>query len=98
MLGLLEKIHQSLMRDLQCKPEDFADRIIFMSMYTDIESEARGKERCEYNSQTVADFARRFPRGHWSFLEPGSEEKMYGTHTNRPDGSWNQSAENMMRT
>ena len=34
--GLLEKI-QSLMRDLQCEPEHFKDRIIFMSMYNDIE-------------------------------------------------------------
>ena len=34
-LGLLEKI-QSLMRDLQCEPEHFKDRIIFMSMYNDI--------------------------------------------------------------
>ena len=33
-LGLLEKI-QSLMRDLQCEPEHFKDRIIFMSMYND---------------------------------------------------------------
>ena len=30
-LGLLEKI-QSLMTDLQCEPEHFTDRIIFMSM------------------------------------------------------------------
>ena len=34
-LGLLEKI-QSLMRDLQCVPEHFKDRIIFMSMYNEI--------------------------------------------------------------
>ena len=33
-LGLFEKI-QSLMRDLQCKPENFNDRIIFMSMNKD---------------------------------------------------------------
>ena len=68
-----------------------------MSMYNDIEWGAKGnKERCEYNSQTVADYARRFPRGHWSFLGPGSEEMWYGTCTNRPDGSSNQSAEIMM--
>ena len=36
------------------------------------------------------------PRDHWSFLGPGSEEKWYGTYTDKPDGSWNQSAENMM--
>ena len=34
-LGLLEKI-QSLMRDLQCEPEHFKDKIIFVSMYNDI--------------------------------------------------------------
>ena len=95
-LGLLERI-QSLMRDLQCEPEQFKDRIILMSMYNDTEWGARGnKEICEYNSQTVANYVRRFPRGHWSFFGPGSEEKWCGTYTNKPDGSWNQSAENMM--
>ena len=82
-LDLLEKI-QSLMRDLQCEPEHFKDRIIFVSMYNDIEWKAKGnKERCEYNSQKVANFDRKFPRGHWSFLAP-----------DKTDGSWNQSSEN----
>ena len=94
--GLLKNI-QNLMRDLQCEPEHFTDRIIFMSMYNDIEWRAKGsKERCEYNSQTVANYAHRLTRGHWSFLGCGSEEKWCGTYTNRPDESWNQSAENLM--
>ena len=42
-LGLLEKI-QSLMRELQCIPEHFTDRIIFMSMCNDIESGAQGNK------------------------------------------------------
>ena len=63
-LGLLEKI-QTLMTDLQCDPEHFKDRIIFMSMFNDIEWKANGnKAQCEYNSQTVAEYARTFPRGH----------------------------------
>ena len=95
-LGLLEEI-QKLMKGIQCEPEHFKDRIIFMSMYNDIEWGAKGNEaQCEYNSQTVAEYARRCPRGHWSFLGPGSEEKWNGTYTDKPDGSWNQSAENMM--
>ena len=70
-LGLLEKI-QSLMRDLQCEPEHFKDRIIFMSMYNYIAWREKGNtERCKYNSQTVADYTRKFPRGHGSFLRPG---------------------------
>ena len=39
-MGFLKKI-QSLMRDLQCEPEHFKDRIIFMSMYNDIEWKAK---------------------------------------------------------
>ena len=53
-------------------------------------------ERCEYNAQTVAEYARTFPRGHWSFLGPGSEKKWYGAYTDKPDGSWDRMAENMM--
>ena len=95
-LGLREKI-QSLMRDLQCELEHFTDRIIFMSIYNDIEWGAKGNtERCEYNSQTVAEYARRFPRGHWSFLGPGTEKTWYGTCTDKPDGSWDRVAEEVM--
>ena len=83
-LSFFEKI-QSLMTNLQCEPEHLTDRIIFMSMYNDIEWRAKGnKERCENLSQTVADYARRFPLCHCS-LEPGSEEKLYGTLTDLTD-------------
>ena len=72
-LGLLEKI-QKKMTDLQCEPEHFKGRIIFTSMFNDIVWDAKGnKEQCEYNSQAVAEHARKFSRGHWSFLGPGSE-------------------------
>ena len=59
-MGFLEKI-QSLMRDLQCEPEHFKDRIMLMSMYYNIEWDTKGKsERCEHYSQTVANYARKF--------------------------------------
>ena len=62
-LSLLEEI-QKLMKDLQCEPEQFNDRIIFMSRYNDIVGGEQGNaESCEYNSQTGANYARRFPRG-----------------------------------
>ena len=48
------------------------------------------------NSKTMKRYARRFLRGHWSFLGPGSEKKWYGTYTDKPDGSWDKIAENMM--
>ena len=37
------------------------------------------------NSCEVANYARRFPRGHWSFLGPGSEKKWYGTYSDKLD-------------
>ena len=81
---LLEKI-ESLIRDPQCQPEHFTDRIIFMSTNTDTEWGAKGNERCACNS-----------RGHRSFLGPGSKEKWYGTCNDKPDESWDQTAQNMM--
>ena len=44
----------------------------------------------------VAEYARRFFCGRWSFLELGSEEKWYGSYTDKPDGSWDRMAQNMM--
>ena len=40
-LGFLQKI-QSPMRDLQCEPEHFNDRIICMSIYNDIAWQEKG--------------------------------------------------------
>ena len=44
----------------------------------------------------VAEYARQFPRGHWSFLVPGSEKKWYGTYDGIPSGYWTQTAEKML--
>ena len=63
LLGLLEEI-QKLMKDLQCEPEQFNDRIIFMSVYNVYGDEKGNTEGCEKSSQTVANCARRFRRGH----------------------------------
>ena len=94
--GLLKQI-QKFMEDRQCEPEQFDGRIIFMSMYSDIAWQAKGNaETCENNSRAVANYARRFPRGHWSFLGPGSEKKWYGTFSEKPDGSGDKTVEDMM--
>ena len=95
-MRILKQI-QSMMTETKCEPEHFKDRINFMSMYNDIEWDRRGtKDRCEHNSQMIANCARRFPRGHWSFLGPGSEKKWYGTCNEKLDGSWDRIAERMM--
>ena len=75
-LGLLEKI-QNLMRDLQCEPEHFKDRIIFMSMCNGVAWQAKGnQEQCEYNSQTVANCARKFPLRSLVFLGAWTRRKV----------------------
>ena len=48
-LDILEEI-QNFMKKIQCEPEQFKDRIIFMSMYNDIVCEEQGNtENCEKN-------------------------------------------------
>ena len=48
-----------------------------MSMFNDIEWEARGNEElCENILKRVAEYARQILRGHWSFMVPGSEKKV----------------------
>ena len=54
-LGLLENI-QNLMRDQQCEPEHFNERIIFMSVYNNNVWQAKGnKEQCQHKS--LANFS-----------------------------------------
>ena len=49
----------------------------------------KNKEHCMSNSSSFAAYARRFPKGHWSFLGPGTEETWHGAHIYKPNGSWN---------
>ena len=85
-LGILEEI-QNIIIESQCESEQSEGRIIFMSMYNDIIWGERGNtEKCIMNSVTVANYALRFPRGHCSFLGPGSMKKWHGTYSAEPDG------------
>ena len=54
-------------------------------------------EKCDNNSKTIKQYARRFPRGHWSFSGPGSDKMWYGTYVCKPDGSRNRTAEKMLQ-
>ena len=85
---ILDEI-QKMMTASKCESEQFKGRIIFMSMYNDIDWRKRGnRENCIANAHRVTEYAERFPRGHWSFLGRGSEKKWYGTHVNKLDGEW----------
>ena len=92
---------QEFMKELKFDPEQFNERIIFMSMFNamfnDIAWGAQGnEEKCKSNVHEVADSGRSFLRGHWSFLGPGSEKKWYGTYSDKPDGAWDTTAEDLM--
>ena len=95
-LDLLKEI-QNVVEDFQCEPEQLNDRTIFMSMYNDIVREEKGNtEECVQNSITIAKYARRFPRGRWSFLGPGSEKKWNETYSDKSDGNCDRTAEMVM--
>ena len=79
------------------QPEDFKDRIIFMSMFNDIDwSQKENDEKCISNSEKVKTYAKRFSQGHWSFLGHGSADKWNATLAYKPDGLWEKVAEEMM--
>ena len=79
------------------QPERFKDRIIFMSMYNDIDRGQNGNDKvCLQNSSSVAADAAKYPKGHGSFLGHGFGEEWYATLAHKPDGSWNRVAELVM--
>ena len=69
------------MAENRFRPEEVKDRIILMSMYNDIFWTKDGKLKMYVsNSKEVEAYAKRFPKGHWSFLRPGTEEKWWNAH------------------
>ena len=67
---------QDKMAVCQTSPEEFEDRIIFMSTFNDIGWTKKGKsQECFSNSAKVMNFAKRFQLGHWSLFGLGEEER-----------------------
>ena len=98
-LYLLQEFQELMEKELKIQPESFEGRIIFMSMYNDIDWTIKGNQQaCEENSSPLSHYARKFTRGHWSFLRLGDEEEWYATLAYKPNGAWNRVAENMMIT
>ena len=96
-LQILDEKQKTMISELKCESAHFKGRIIFMSRYNDIDWGQRGnRENCIANARRVIDYARRFTRGHWSFLGLGSEKTWYGTHVNKPDGEWDKTAGDIM--
>ena len=65
-------------------------------MFNDIDWTKSGNyPECILNAREVSDHAKKFQQGHRSFLGPGDEEKWYGTCIYKPDGKWDQQANQM---
>ena len=68
-----------------------------MSMFNDILCGSRDTEKeCESNARLVSLFPKRFGRGQWLFLGPGSEKMWYSISADSPQGDWDRIAEMMM--
>ena len=76
-LQLSEEVKSLLLR-LGETQENFTGRIIFMSIFHDIFCGSRDNEKeCMSNANLVSLYAKRFGKGQWSFIGPGSEKKWY---------------------
>ena len=74
-LQLCDKV-KSLLSRLGETPENFTGRILFMSMFNDISCGTKDNEQeCLANARLVSLYARKFGKGQWSFIGPGSEKK-----------------------
>ena len=92
-LQLSDKV-KSLLYRLGETPEHFTGRILFMSMFNDISRGTKDNEKeCLANARLVSFFARRFGKGQWSFIGPGSEKKWYSMKEYSPQGIWDNIAE-----
>ena len=82
------QILQETQNDLQkrtIEPEKFTDRIIFMTMFNDIDWTRKGNgEICISNSEKVKMYAKKVSEGHSTLLDPGDEKKWYRNRNSKP--------------
>ena len=95
-LQLSEEVKSLLLR-LDETPENFTGRCIFMSMFNDISCGSKDNEKeCLANATLVSVYAKRFGKGQWSFIGPGSQQKWYSISGDSPQGEWDNMAERML--
>ena len=88
---------KSLLSRLGETPQNFTGRILFMSMFNDISCGTKDNEKeCLTNARLVSLYARKFDKGQWSFIGPGSEKKWYSMKEDSPQGIWDNLAEKML--
>ena len=78
-------------------PENFTGRLIFMTTFNGISCGARDNEKgCLSNANLVSLSAKRFGKGQWTFIGPGSEKKWYSISEDSPQGEWDNMSERML--
>ena len=88
---------KSLLFRLDETPENFTGRILFMSMFNDISCGTKDDEtECLANTKLVSLYARRFRKGQWTFIGPGSEKMWCCISEDSPQGVWDNIAERML--
>ena len=95
-MQLCDKV-KSLLSRLGETPENCTGRILFMSMFNDTSCGTRDNEQeCLANARLVSLYARKFGKGQWSFIGPGSEKKWYSMKEDSPQGIWDNLADKML--
>ena len=66
-------------------------------MFNDISCDKKDdEEECLANAKVVSIYAKKFGKGQWSFIGPGSEKKWYSMEETSPQGIWDHIAEKML--
>ena len=88
---------QKVLQDRNIEPEDFEDRIIFMSMFNEIEWIKKGIQNnvCQIPKKSRS-MRRDSRKGHWTFLGLRDEKKWYGTLSCTPEGKWDSTVAQMV--
>ena len=95
-LQLCDKVKDLLSR-LGETPANFTGRILFMSMFNDFCCGTKDYEQeCLAHARVVSLYARKFGKGQWSFIGPGSEKKWCSLKEDSPQGIWDEMAEKML--
>ena len=88
---------KSLLYRLGETPENFTGRLLFMSVFFDISCGTKGnEEECLASARLVSLYSRKFGKGQWSFIGPGSEKRWYSMKEDSPRGIWDNLAEKML--
>ena len=81
-IELLQEVAEMMGDEIETQPPDSQDRVIFMSMYNDIDwTRKDNRDTCCQKLSRVSVYARHSPEGGWCFLGPGDKKSGVGPST-----------------